>query len=58
MAWRLARNYLRGFAGDALNVLLAATAWNLRKWLRILRRFIQFLRQHFHLAPPAPVLTA
>jgi IS5 family transposase len=52
--FRMARNYLRGFAGDALNVLLAATAWNLRKWLRLLRRYIQFIRQLFTFALPAP----
>lgn len=39
--FRLARNYLRGFLGDTLNLLLAATAWNLRKWLRLWRLFFQ-----------------
>lgn len=52
--FRLARNYLRGFAGDALNVLLAATAWNLRKWLRILRRYIQTLQQLLPIAHRSP----
>lgn len=32
--FRLARNYLKGAAGDLINALLAATAWNLRLWLR------------------------
>ena len=32
--YRLARCYLKGFAGDQMNLLLAATAWNLRKWMR------------------------
>jgi len=32
--FRLARNYLKGSAGDSLNLLLAATAFNVRKWLR------------------------
>jgi IS5 family transposase len=41
--FRLARNYLRGFLGDTLNLLLAATAWNLRKWLRLCRLFFQLL---------------
>jgi transposase, IS5 family len=36
--YRLTRNYLKGIVGDALNVLMAATAWNLRQWL------ITFLR--------------
>jgi Transposase domain (DUF772) len=32
--FRLARNYLKGTAGDLANALLAAAAWNLRLWLR------------------------
>ncbi len=32
--FRLARNYLKGVAGDIANALLAATAWNLKLWLR------------------------
>jgi len=32
--FRLARNYLKGSVGDSLNLLLAATAFNIRKWLR------------------------
>jgi IS5 family transposase len=32
--FRLGRNFLRGVQGDALNLLLAATAANLRLWLR------------------------
>jgi len=31
--FRLSRNYLKGAMGDHLNVLMAATAWNLKKWL-------------------------
>jgi transposase, IS5 family len=31
--YRLARNYLKGSAGDAVNLLMAACAWNLRKWM-------------------------
>jgi IS5 family transposase len=41
--FRLARNYLRGFAGDSLNLLLAAAAWNFRKWLRFWRLFLPLL---------------
>jgi hypothetical protein len=40
---RRARNYLRGFAGDSINHLLAATAWNLRKWMRMLLAFLRRL---------------
>lgn len=32
--FRLARNYLKGSAGDDINLLMAATAWNLKKWLK------------------------
>ena len=32
---RMARNYLRGFSGDQINLLLAATAFNLKKWMKI-----------------------
>jgi transposase, IS5 family len=32
--FRLARNYLKGSVGDDINLLMAATAWNLKKWLK------------------------
>lgn len=32
--FRLARNYLKGTIGDAINLLLAAAAFNCRKWMR------------------------
>lgn len=31
--YRLARCYLKGFIGDQINLLLAATAWNMKKWM-------------------------
>jgi transposase, IS5 family len=31
--YRMARNYLKGFAGDQINLLMAACAWNLKKWM-------------------------
>ena len=31
--FRLSRNFLKGEIGDHLNVLMAAIAWNLKKWL-------------------------
>jgi IS5 family transposase len=34
--FRLARNYLKGAIGDAINLLLAAAAFNCRKWLNAL----------------------
>ena len=33
--YRMARNYLRGFKGDEINLLLAASAFNLKKWMNI-----------------------
>ncbi len=32
---RMARNYLKGFVGDQINLLMAACAWNLKKWMNI-----------------------
>jgi IS5 family transposase len=32
--YRLARCFLKGFIGDQVNLMLAAAAWNLKKWLR------------------------
>ena len=34
--FRLVRNYLKGFIGDQINLLLVATAWNLKKWINFL----------------------
>ena len=31
--FRLSRNFLKGVIGDEINLLMAATAWNLKKWL-------------------------
>lgn len=31
--YRMARNYLKGAIGDRINLLMAATAWNLKQWL-------------------------
>ncbi len=33
--YRMARNYLKGFIGDEINLLLAAAAFNLKKWMNI-----------------------
>ena len=43
--YRLARCFLKGFVGDQMNLLLAAAAWNLRKWLRAAALFwLQWLQ--------------
>jgi len=31
--FRLSRNFLKGIVGDEINLLMAAMAWNLKKWL-------------------------
>jgi IS5 family transposase len=31
---RLSRNFLKGVIGDQINVMLAAAAFNMRKWMR------------------------
>lgn len=38
--YRLGRNFLKGMVGDKINVLMAAAAWNFRKWMR---DFLAFL---------------
>jgi len=41
---RMQRNYLKGFIGDEINLLLAATAFNLKKWMNLFLWFIFILR--------------
>jgi len=52
---RLGRNFLKGFTGDQINVLMAAAAFNFRKWMRKLffwfqRRplFVRWLMYNLH----------
>lgn len=33
--YRLGRNYLKGIKGDEINLLMAACAWNLNKWMKV-----------------------
>lgn len=44
--FRLMRCYLKGTLGDQINLLMAASAWNLKKWMRGVS-FCQFLRLLF-----------
>lgn len=37
---RMIRNYLSGTAGDKINTLLAATAYNMKKWMRLKKQEI------------------
>ena len=38
--YRLSRNYLKGIIGDEINLLMAACAWNLNKWMKAVLLFI------------------
>ncbi len=40
---RLGRNYLKGFLGDEINILMAAAAFNFRKWIRLILFWLQLL---------------
>ena len=53
---RMIRNYLSGTAGDQINTLLAAAAYNMKKWMRlkqleILNLILRWIFQGFILAP-------
>jgi len=53
---RMLRNYLSGTAGDQINTLLAAAAYNMKKWMRLKRQEIldlifRWFLQTFILAP-------
>jgi len=50
--FRLATNFLKGSIGDEINLLMAACAWNLRKWMLAVffwRKILGLLRIHTHL---------
>ena len=38
--YRLSRNFLKGITGDIINLLMAACAWNLNKWMRAILLFV------------------
>jgi len=44
--YRMARNFLKGTAGDLINVLMAALAWNLNLWMRVFLSFILECGRH------------
>ena len=43
--FRLSRNWLKGVMGDEINLYLAACAWNLRKWMRMVLSYFCLLLQ-------------
>jgi hypothetical protein len=48
---RMIRNYLSGTAGDQINTLLAAAAYNMKKWMRLKRQeILDYIFSWFSLA--------
>ena len=41
---RLKRNFLKGFVGDQINLLMAAAAFNFKKWMREAVFWLQFMK--------------
>jgi IS5 family transposase len=44
--YRMARNYLKGFVGDQINLLMAACAWNMKKWMNSFIHALFFTLDH------------
>ena len=42
---RLKRNFLKGFAGDQINLIMAAAAFNFKKWMREVIFWLQIFKQ-------------
>lgn len=40
--YRMARNFLKGILGDTVNALMAAAAFNFKKWLRLVQLYFYF----------------
>ena len=47
--YRLSRNLLKGVIGDEINVLMAATAWNLKQWIIAFLCLLYVLYYHLFL---------
>ena len=45
--YRMARNYLKGFIGDQINLLMAASAWNMKKWMNNFIHALFFIANHW-----------
>jgi len=50
--FRLIRCFLKGAVGDAINLLMAAAAFNFRKWIRWILYWLNFFALHFPISPP------
>jgi len=42
---RLKRNFLKGFAGDQINLIMAAAAFNFKKWMRTVLFWLKIVKQ-------------
>ena len=45
--YRMLKNYLYGKASSTINAMMAATAWNLKKMMRKLKSFLDFLCRYY-----------
>ena len=45
--YRLGRNYLKGTAGDEINVMMESATFNLKKLMRKLLFWLKFILSHF-----------
>ena len=45
--YRLGRNFLKGIAGDNVNLMMAAAAFNFKKWIRQLFHFLFSIFRRF-----------
>ncbi len=45
--YRMARNYLKGFVGDQINLLMAACAWNMKKWMNSFIQALFFIAKYW-----------
>lgn len=54
--YRMLKNYLYGKASSTINAMMAATAWNLKKMMRKLKSFLDFLCRYYAALTTAPKL--
>jgi len=45
--YRLARNFLKGIIGDSINLMLAAAAFNFKKWMRKMKNFFSIFSKAY-----------
>ena len=46
--YRLSRNFYKGVKGDAINIMLAAAAYNFKRAMRVLLCFIKTITEKFN----------